>query len=79
MIKYHLLDNTAYLKFYSSGRFDLILTNKLILKLPRDNLQKSLSQFNKLNSKYQITQQKQNIKYIDLRSQDKAYIGLENQ
>lgn len=79
LIKYHLLDNTAYLKFYSSGRFDLILTNKLILKLPRDNLQKSLSQFNKLNSKYQITQQKQNIKYIDLRSQDKAYIGLENQ
>ena len=76
--KYALIAKVDYLKFYLSGRFDLILKNKLVLKFPRNNLQKAFYQFNKLDSEYLLTKDDSNIKikYIDLRSQDKAYIGV---
>ena len=72
--KYNLLEKTAYIKFYTSGRFDLMLKNKLLLKFPRTKWEKSIQQFNKLDAEYLLSNDIQSIKYIDLRLNDKVFI-----
>ena len=73
--KYDLLEKTLHIKFYASGRFDLTLKNKLLLKFPRTNWAKSIKQFNQLDSEYLLSNDIQSIKYIDLRVHDKIFIG----
>ena len=73
--KYKILDKIKYLKFYTSERFDIILNNGLIIKLPRKNWENELKRFNKLDSEYSLSNEIQNIKYIDLRIKNKIYIG----
>ena len=69
------IDDISYIKFYSSGRFDLILKNKLVVKFPRQNWDTSLKRFNKLDAEYTLSKDIQSIKYIDLRVGDRAIIG----
>ena len=72
---YKLFDKVEYLKFYNSGRFDLILKNKLTLKFPRQHWKQSMVKFIKLDSEFALSSDPQNISYIDLRRVDKIYIG----
>lgn len=73
--KYSLLSKTAYINFYSSGRFDITLKNNLTIKLPRQNFEKAIQQFNKLDAEYMLSNDPQSIKYIDLRINDKIFFG----
>ena len=71
--KYSLLHKIAYIKFYSSGRFDAILKNKLVVKFPRQNLVESVQKFKKLDTDFFISSDT-GLKYIDLRVSDKLFI-----
>lgn len=73
--KYGLLEKIAHIQFYTSGRFDLVLKNKLLIKLPSANWTKAIQQFNKLDSEFLLSTDIQSIKYIDLRVADKVFIG----
>lgn len=73
--KYSLIGKIAYIKFYSSGRFDLTLKNKLVVKFPRRNWLHAIRQFIKIDAEYLLSNDPQSIKYIDLRVDDKIYIG----
>ena len=73
--KHNLFEKILYMKFYTSGRFDIMLKNKLIIKLPRRNWENALIRFMKLDNEYILSSDIQNIKYIDLRLDDKAFVG----
>ena len=73
--KYSLLDKIMYIKFYASGRFDVTLKNKLQIKFPRTNFLKSVQQFVRLDSEYLLSTDVQSIRYIDLRVDDRVFIG----
>lgn len=72
---YKLFEKIDYLKFYNSGRFDVILRNRLTLKFPRQHWKQSMAKFVKLDSEFALSADPQNISYIDLRRVDKIYIG----
>ena len=78
VIKYlkqnYLLDKISYIHFYESGRFDLILKNKLLLKLSRNNWKNEVKTFNKLDAEYLLSSNINNIEYIDLRFPDKLSV-----
>lgn len=78
VIKYlkqnYLFDKISYIHFYESGRFDLILKNKLLLKLSRNNWKSEIKKFNKLDSEYLLSSNINNIEYIDLRFPDKLSV-----
>lgn len=80
IIKYKLnqkgiIKETKALHFYSNGRFDIILSNGIIVKLPKNNWEYGIERFMKLNNNYgNLLTNKNGIQYIDLRQQDKIYI-----
>ena len=77
--KYGLLEKTAHIKFYTSGRFDLTMNNKLLLKFPRKEIENAIKQFTKMDAEYLLSTDHHSIKYIDLRDNSgdhrKIYIG----
>lgn len=76
--KYSLLHKIAYIKFYSSGRFDATFKNNLVVKFPRQNLVESIQRFNKLDADFFISSDT-GLKYIDLRIGDKLFVTQNKQ
>ena len=76
--KYNIFDKVSFVKFYTSGRFDMTLTNGLVVKFPRNEWLKTIKRFNKLDSEYMFSTGYQNIKYLDLRIADKIFVGEKN-
>lgn len=69
-----LYDKIKYIKFYTSGRFDLMLNNGLLIKMPQKDWHIAILKFSKIDSEYVLSGDKKHIKYIDLRFKDKVYI-----
>lgn len=65
----------SQIRFLSNGRFDIILKNNLEIKLPRNDWQKSVEHFEKLDREFNLSNNKSYIKYIDMRIKGKVYIG----
>ena len=73
--KYNLFDKVRFIKFYTSGRFDLTLNNDLVVKFSRNNWEKTIKRFAKIDNEYLFSTGRQNITYIDLRVEDKIFVG----
>lgn len=73
--KYNLFEKVRAVKFYSCGRFELTLTNDLVVKFPRNNWEKTMKRFSKIDNEYVFSTGHQNITYIDLRVEDKIFVG----
>jgi cell division septal protein FtsQ len=73
--KSNLIKNISSINFTESGRFDIVLKNNIVLKMPRQNWQSAIQKFVYLNSKYNIVAEDVEIKYIDFRIEGKLYVG----
>lgn len=69
-----ILSSVKEMEFIERRRWNLILNNKLIIKLPESNIGKSLEDLKKLIEKYKIF--KNNIIEVDLRINDRAIIKI---
>ncbi len=70
-----IINEIKAIHFYSNGRFDIILNNGTIIKLPKNNWEHGIERFIKLNNNYgNLLTNSNGIQYIDLRQQDKIYI-----
>ena len=74
LIKYKLYDKVKYIKFYTSGRFELMLSNNLLVKMPQKDWNMAILKFLKMDSEYALSTGNKHIKYIDLRLKDKVYV-----
>ena len=74
LVKYKLYDKIKYIKFYTSGRFELMLKNNLLVKMPQKDWKTAMLKFLKMDSEYALSAGQKKIKYIDLRLNDKVYV-----
>ena len=74
LVKYKLYDKIKYIKFYTSGRFELMLKNNLLVKMPQKDWKTAMLKFLKMDSEYALSTGQKKIKYIDLRLNDKVYV-----
>lgn len=74
LIKYKIYDKVKYIKFYTSGRFELMLKNNLLVKMPQKDWKLAMLKFLKMDSEYGLSTGQKHIKYIDLRLGDKVYV-----
>lgn len=74
LTKYKLYDKIKYIKFYTSGRFELMLKNNLLVKMPQKDWKNAMLKFLKMDSEYALSNGQKKIKYIDLRLNDKVYV-----
>ena len=73
--KYKLTEKIAYIKFSTSGRFDIMLKNNLLLKLPRKNWTNAIMRFIKVDGEYLLSTRTSSINYIDLRTDETRIIA----
>ena len=69
-----ILSSVKEMEFIERRRWNLILNNRLLIKLPESNIGKSLEDLKKLIEKYNIF--KNNIIEVDLRINDRAIIKI---
>ena len=74
LIKYKLYEKIKYIKFYTSGRFELMLKNNLLVKMPQKDWKIAMLKFLTIDSEYALSNGQKNIKYIDLRPNNKIYV-----
>ena len=74
LVKYKLYDKIKYIKFYTSGRVELMLKNNLLVKMPQKDWKTAMLKFLKMDSEYALSTGQKKIKYIDLRLNDKVYV-----
>ena len=74
LTKYRLYDKIKYIKFYTSGRFEMMLKNNLLVKMPQKDWKTAMLKFLKMDSEYALSNGQPKIKYIDLRLNDKVYV-----
>ncbi len=73
--KKKIFDEIEYINVHSSGRFDIILKNGLVVKLPYREWDKAIDRFFKLDLEYLLSKNPQKIEYVDIRLTDKVFIG----
>lgn len=70
-----LYDYVTAIRPFASNRWNIEFANGLLIKLPRENHIKALQYIKELDTKYNILAKDVKIKYIDLRIENKIYIG----
>ncbi len=72
--KFKIKDKIQEIIAFKSGRWNIIFKNGILIKLPRDNIEKALFNLQELHKKYFILDERNYLKYIDLRVENKIFI-----